>query len=193
MAGIICIIIAYLIGSLSTSILLSKYLKFPDPREVGSGNAGATNVLRSAGRNQALLVLVGDALKGMLVVWIAKLFGLHLAIVGFVALAAVIGHVYPIYFKFKGGKGVATMMGSLLALSLSVGIVAIIVWAAVAAITRYASLASLCAAAAAIFASLIFGKFYYAFPIFLMAALIAYTHLENINRLRAGTESKITL
>jgi glycerol-3-phosphate acyltransferase PlsY len=160
---------------------------------VGSGNAGATNVLRSAGRNQALLVLVGDALKGMLVVWIAKLFGLHLAIVGFVALAAVIGHVYPIYFKFKGGKGVATMMGSLLALSLSVGIVAIIVWAAVAAITRYASLASLCAAAAAIFASLIFGKFYYAFPIFLMAALIAYTHLENINRLRAGTESKITL
>jgi acyl phosphate:glycerol-3-phosphate acyltransferase len=192
MAGIICIIIAYLLGSVSTSILLSKFLKFQDPREVGSGNAGATNVWRTAGKQQAALVLLGDAFKGILAVWIARLFDLPPAFVGFVAVAAVIGHIYPIYFKFKGGKGVATMMGAVLALSIIVGIVAIIVWAAVVAITRYVSLGSLCAAAAAVLASLLFGKFYYAFPIFIMAVLIAYTHLENINRLRSGTENKIT-
>lgn len=191
MAGIVCIVIAYLLGSISTSILLSKILKFQDPRDAGSGNPGATNVWRTAGKKQAALVLVGDAFKGILAVWIARIFGLPTALVGFVALAAVIGHVYPVFFKFKGGKGVATMMGAILALSISVGIVAIIVWAAVVAITRYVSLASLCAAAAAVLASLILGKFYYAFPIFIMAALIAYTHLDNINRLRTGTENKI--
>lgn len=191
MAEIICLVVAYLIGSISTSILLAKYLNIKDPREVGSGNAGATNVWRTAGRKQAALVLLGDAFKGILAVWIARIFGLHPTFVGFVAIAAMLGHIYPIYFKFKGGKGVATMMGALLALSLIVGIVAIIVWAAVVAITRYVSLASLCGAAAAVLASLIFGKFYYAFPIFIMALLIAWTHMDNINRLRAGTESKI--
>lgn len=191
MAGIICIVIAYLLGSISTSILLSKFLKFQDPRDAGSKNPGATNVWRTAGKKQGALVLLGDALKGIVAVWIARLFGLPAALIGFVALAAVIGHVYPVFFKFKGGKGVATMMGGILALSISVGIVAIIVWAAVVAITRYVSLASLCAAMAAVLASLILGEFYYAFPIFIMAALIAYTHLDNINRLRAGTENKI--
>ncbi len=192
MSGIICIVIAYLLGSVSTSILLSKLMKFPDPREVGSKNAGATNVLRSVGRKQAAIVLIGDALKGVVAVLIAKMMGLQPPLMGLAAVAAVVGHIYPVYFKFKGGKGVATMMGALLALSIVVGVVAIVVWAAVVAITRYVSLASLCAVAAALLSSLLFGKFYYAFPIFLMGTLIAYAHRENINRLRQGTENKIT-
>lgn len=189
--AIIAMVIAYLLGSVSTSIILSKYLKFPDPREVGSGNAGATNVLRTVGKTQGLYVLLGDALKGLLAIWIGMLFGVHGIMLGFVGVAAVIGHIFPVFFGFKGGKGVATMLGVVLGLSLWAGLLSAAVWAAVVFVTRYVSFASLCAAGAAFVLSLVFGKYYYAFPILIMGALVAWRHMENIERLRAGTESKI--
>src|SRR3989339_875989 len=111
------IIIAYVLGSISCSILLAKFIKLPDPRETGSGNAGAANMMRLAGRNKAAAVLIGRILEQQ---------GFFL---GLVALAAVVGHIYPVFFKFKGGKGVATGIGSILALSPTVGIIAAIIWA----------------------------------------------------------------
>lgn len=193
MAGIICIIIAYLLGSINTSILLSKIMKFPDPRTGGSGSAGATNVLRTIGKNQAAIVLIGDIIKGLLAVWIGRIFGVYGFMLGLVAFAAVVGHVFPVFFKFKGGKGVATGFGAILALSLWAGILALAVWVAVAFFFRYSSLASLAATVSAPIFLLIFGKFTFVIPAILIALLIIWKHLPNIDRLRAGTESKINL
>ncbi len=193
MMTIIALIIAYLLGSLSSAIILSKIMKFQDPRSQGSGNPGATNVLRYAGRNQALMVLIGDALKGLIAVLIGHILGVHGVMLGLVALAAVLGHVFPLYFKFKGGKGVATGFGTLIMLSFWVAVVTAIIWAAVVFITRFVSLASLVAAAAAVIFAVIFGYSIYAFPIFLIAALLVWTHKDNIQRLLNKTESKVNL
>src|SRR5262245_44054620 len=103
MASIISLIIAYLIGSLNSAILISKYLKLPDPRTTGSGNPGATNILRTIGKNQAIVVLLADALKGVIAVLIGRIFGVHDFMLGLVALAVVVGHIYPVFFKFQGG------------------------------------------------------------------------------------------
>ncbi|MCH9769370.1 MAG: glycerol-3-phosphate 1-O-acyltransferase PlsY [Gammaproteobacteria bacterium] len=191
MRGIIFMIIAYLLGSLSMAIILSKYLKFPDPRNEGSGNAGATNVLRTVGKDKAIMVLIGDILKGLIAVLLARLFGVQGFMLGLVAFAAVIGHMYPVFFGFKGGKGVATAMGTIIVLSLWVGIVAAIVWVAIAFILRYASLASLIAAAAAPILMLIFGHMVYFIPVLLIAGAIFWKHKDNIRRLKTGTENKI--
>lgn len=191
MASIIAIVIAYLLGSINMSILLSKVMKFPDPRDQGSGSAGATNVLRTIGKNQAAVVLVGDALKGIIAVLIGRMLGAHGFLLAIVGLAAVVGHIFPVYFKFKGGKGVATALGSVLALTFWIGIVAIIVWAAVAYIFKYSSLASLCALGAATILFLVAGKFDYFIIMLFMTGLIVWKHQENIQRLRSGTENKI--
>lgn len=191
MANIIALVIAYVLGSLNSSILLTKYLKLPDPRTQGSGNAGATNILRTVGKNQALLVLIADAAKGLIAIWIARLIGVHGVILGFVAFAVVVGHVFPVFFKFKGGKGVATALGGLLGLSLWAAAIAGMIWAAVAFFTKYVSLASMAAAAAAVVLVLVFGKAAYAFPVFCIAGLIVWKHKANIDRLRAGTENKL--
>src|ERR1700749_2516763 len=116
MFNILCPIIGYLLGSLQTSLLLLKLFKFPDPRAYGSGNTGATNVLRTAGKNKALMTLIGDLLKGFIAVLIAKLLGVTGFFLALTALAAVIGHIFPLFFQFKGGKGVATAIGALLLL-----------------------------------------------------------------------------
>ena len=108
MSVIIALIIAYLLGSVSSSILVSKFFKTPDPRTEGSGNAGATNVLRLAGKKPALFTMVGDIVKGLIAVWIGHILHLHAFWLGLVGLAAVVGHIYPVWFGFKGGKGVAT-------------------------------------------------------------------------------------
>lgn len=191
MAAIISIIISYLIGSLNMSILLSRILKTPDPRNQGSGSAGATNVLRTIGKNQAILVLVGDIIKGLIAVWIGRILGVYGVMLGFVAVAAVVGHIFPVYFKFKGGKGVATAIGSIWALAFWIGIMLIIVWVAVVLISRYSSLASLCTIVAAPLFMLIFGKAMFAFPVFIITVLIIWKHTDNIQRLRTGTETKI--
>ena len=190
MSDIIAIVIAYLLGSLSSAMIVSKYLKLPDPRESGSGNAGATNMLRLAGKNTAVVVLAGDVLKGIVAVLIGRVLGVSGLMLGWVALAAVVGHIYPVYFKFKGGKGVATMMGVLVMLSFWVGIIAAAICGAVAYFTRYASLASLIAAVAAPILMILVGNHLYTFPVFVITVLICYAHRENISRLRAGTESK---
>ena len=189
---LIAILIAYLIGSLSSAIIASKISHAPDPRTEGSGNAGATNVLRTAGKQQAILVLMGDAVKGLLAVWIGlHLFHLKPFAVGLVALAAVIGHIFPLYFGFKGGKGVATAIGCVLALSFISGILMIAAWAAIAFVTRYASLASLVALILAPIFLLIFAKAAYFISAILIAAVILYKHKDNIARLKNKTESKI--
>jgi len=191
MANIIALIIAYLLGSLSSAILIAKFLKLPDPRSEGSKNPGAANILRIAGKNKALLVLVGDILKGSLAVLIARILGVQGFMLGLIALSAVLGHVFPLFFKFKGGKGMATTVGTLLLLSFWVGLLVAAVWIIVAFVLRFASLASLSAAVFAPIFMLIFGNHLYAFPVLLIAALVVWCHRANIKRLLSGTESKI--
>ncbi len=192
MLAIIAIVIAYLLGSVSCAIILSKVLKTPDPRTEGSGNAGATNVLRIAGKYQAALVLVGDALKGLVAVLIGHLFHVYGFMLGIVAFAAVLGHVYPLYFGFKGGKGVATAIGAVLGLSLISGILMAAAWGAIAFTMRYSSLASLVTVILAPIFLLIFSHASYFLPAVLIAALVVWKHKDNIKRLQNKTESKIT-
>jgi glycerol-3-phosphate acyltransferase PlsY len=191
MAAIVSIIIAYLIGSLNMSIIIALALGKPDPRTQGSGNAGATNTLRTSGKKDAAWVLLGDIIKGVIAVVIARIFHVEGFMLGLVALAAVVGHIFPLYFKFKGGKGVATMMGVLIALNIWIGVISIASFVITALLSRYASLASLTAAVVAVVCSLIFGHFHYFVPILVIAALIFWKHMANIDRLRTGTESKI--
>lgn len=191
MAAIASIIIAYLIGSLNMSIIIAKVLGKPDPRTQGSGNAGATNTLRTSGKKEAAWVLLGDIVKGIVAVIIGRVFHVDGFMLGLVALAAIVGHVFPLYFKFQGGKGVATMMGVLIALNIWIGVISIAAWVITALLSRYASLASLTAAVVAVVCSLIFSYFEYFVPILIIAALVFWKHMGNIGRLRAGTESKI--
>ena len=184
--------IAYLIGSVSTSILLAKVEGKKDPRESGSGNAGATNVLRTSGKRDAIIVLVGDILKGVIAVWLAKAGGLHGFALGLAGFCCVVGHVFPCYFKFKGGKGVATALGVIFCLSLSAGIIALVVFAVIVFITKYVSLASIIAACTSPFILAIFSHASYFFPAVFIAVLIVWKHKANIDRLKNKTESKIS-
>ena len=191
MIAIVCIIIAYLLGSLSAAILLAKITNMPDPRSVGSKNAGATNVLRTAGKHQAFVVLLGDIAKGVVAVLIARLFGLEGFSLGLVATASVLGHIFPVFFKFKGGKGVATALGALIALSFWMAIVCAIIWGLMLAIFRYSSLASLTAIAASPFLLLFFSDSGYFVPQLITAGFVLYFHRANIERLRNKTEPKV--
>ena len=193
MSTIIALVIAYLIGSLPVAILLSKVLKKPDPRTAGSGNAGATNILRLIGKKEALIVLLGDGLKGLIAVWIGAIFGLTTFQIGLVAFAAVVGHIFPVFFKFKGGKGVATAIGGVLGCSFLAGVLAAIAWAAIAFITRYASLASIVAMILAPVFLMLFSLPGYLIPAVLIAALVIWKHKDNITRLKSNTETKIQL
>ncbi len=184
--------IAYLIGSLSSAILICKLLRLPDPRTKGSGNPGATNVLRIAGKKTAAAVLLLDALKGFLPVYFASTT-LHFNLLwqGFVALAAVIGHIYPVFFGFKGGKGVATFLGGILALSWPLGVMLLAIWLVMAKLFHYSSLAALTMAVLSPFLGLLFYRPVVVVPIFLMAFLLVYHHRSNIMRIATGKESKI--
>lgn len=192
MTVIIALVLAYLIGSLSTSILAAKLMKLPDPRSQGSGNAGATNMLRMAGKQAGLIVFVGDLFKGVLAVWVGRALGCVGIDLALVAFLAVLGHVFPLYFKFRGGKGVATMVGGLLALSLHLGLAVALIWAVVALVTRYSSLASLCAVITAVVYTVVWGNYGYFMPILFTAVLIIWKHRENIERLVKRQESKIS-
>ncbi|OGT06332.1 MAG: acyl-phosphate glycerol 3-phosphate acyltransferase, partial [Gammaproteobacteria bacterium GWE2_37_16] len=143
--AVFLVIFAYLMGSLSSAIIVSKLLGLPDPRTQGSGNPGATNILRLGGKFPAIITLISDILKGLIPVLIANLANIHGFWLGVIALAAVVGHVFPVFFNFKGGKGVATALGAFIALNIWIGIIAIAVWLIVTAIWRYVSLASLIA------------------------------------------------
>jgi len=191
----LCVIGAYLIGSISFAIVASWIFRLPDPRSYGSGNPGATNVLRSGKRAAALCTLSGDVAKGLVVVLLARrlepLIGFGEATVAACALAVFLGHLYPLYFRFKGGKGVATAAGILLGLSPWVALAALVVFIAVLALTRYASLASILAALAAdVVSPIALGWGPNLAALTLIAALVIWRHRANVQRLRSGTESK---
>ena len=192
MTLIFCLIIAYLLGSVSTAIVTSKLLGLADPRTQGSGNAGATNVLRTAGKKAGIITLIGDAAKGAIAVFIGIVLHLGPGSLALIALFAVIGHVFPVWFQFKGGKGVATAIGGLLVLNFWIGLLVLIVLFTIAIITRYVSLGSIIALIAAPVLLFIFGNLSAALPILIMALLVIWKHKDNIDRLYHGIERKLS-
>jgi glycerol-3-phosphate acyltransferase PlsY len=194
--SIIWPLIGYLFGSLSAAILISKLFRLTDPRQVGSGNPGATNVLRSGNKLAAALTLLGDLAKGLIPVLLASNFSDgNVGIIAATGIAAFLGHLYPIFFKFKGGKGVATAIGVFLGFSYKLVLVFVLVWVVVAATTRYSSLAALLASAASMFFSFALftdpSQFSYIGAVFFIVAFLYLRHNENVARLKNGTESKI--
>lgn len=189
---ILVVVIGYLCGSVCSAIIVSQIFSLPNPCTEGSKNPGATNVLRLAGKKYAAIVLIADMLKGLLPVLLAKFLGAGPATLGFTCLAAVVGHMYPVFFEFKGGKGVATALGALLSLQFIMGVVVIATWILVARFTRFSSLASLVSLTLApLLAVASVGHPDTFPPILLMTILIIYKHRENITRLIDGTEPKI--
>jgi len=184
----IAILAAYCLGSVSFAVVVSGLMRLPDPRTYGSKNPGATNVLRSGSRIAALLTLVGDAGKGGLAVWLASYFTDALAAVG---LAAFLGHLYPVFHRFQGGKGVATAAGVLLVLDWRVGLGTILTWAIIAACLRYSSLAALIAALFAPLATWYLLGWQDAVLVAVMSAVLIWRHRGNIARLLAGTEPRL--
>ena len=192
--GIVLPMIGYLCGSLASAVIVCRIMKLPDPRQGGSGNPGATNVLRLGGKQAAALTLAGDVLKGFLPVLLAHLLTDSPTILAATAVAAVVGHMYPIFFGFKGGKGVATAFGAVGALVYPVALFMAAVWVVVAMAFRFASVASMAAAAAApLFALVFFREPAYILGLLVIAALLVYRHRTNIQRLREGTEPEIDL
>ena len=187
----LALIASYCLGSVCSAIIVCKLCHLPDPSQQGSKNPGATNVLRLAGKQYALIVLLGDALKGFLTVFL--LSAIHFAphSLGYIGLAAVLGHVYPVFFQFKGGKGVATTLGVLLGLNGLLGIAVIGTWLLVAILSRYSSLAALVAIVLAPLYALAYNLGDIVLPLALIAILIVYQHQENIQRLLSKKESKI--
>lgn len=187
---------AYLLGSLSFAVIVSRRMGLDDPRAYGSGNPGATNMLRSGSKSAAALTLVGDALKGLVAVWLAKSLGpqlgLNASLTAWCGLAAFLGHVFPVFFGFRGGKGVATAMGVWLGFSVWLGLAFIATWLTMAGLFRISSLAALIAAAATpIYAGLILGWNVFAGVTVMMSALLIYRHKSNIQKIIAGTETRI--
>jgi len=194
--SILAILAAYLVGSLSFAVIVSRSMGLADPRSYGSGNPGATNVLRSGNKAAAILTLAFDALKGYVPVLLAQAygerFGLGDATVALVGLAAFLGHLWPVFFRFQGGKGVATAAGVLLAFNPWLGLATLATWIIIAAFFRYSSLASIVAAVFAPFYQLlIWDEGWIALAIAVMSLLLIWRHGANIRKLLAGTESKL--
>ncbi|QGP55338.1 G3P acyltransferase [Piscirickettsia salmonis] len=199
--GIALVIFAYLLGSISTGIVTCKLMGLPDPRSDGSGNPGATNVLRVGGKKAAIITLVGDALKGIIPVALAHALNQHTLLghtlqlteagLGIIAFAAFFGHLYPIFFKFQGGKGVATGFGAVIALSWPLGLTLLITWLIMAFLFRISSLAALTASVLAPLYSYWLGTEGYIMPLIIMAIFTLYRHKANIVRLIHGAEPKI--
>jgi len=192
LTDITCVVLAYLLGSISSAILVARLLDLPDPRAGGSGNPGATNMLRLGGKSAAIVTLLGDMLKGVLPVVLARaLGGSEMALAGSAA-AAFFGHLYPVFFGFQGGKGVATLFGTLLGLNWLVGVMVLSTWLLMALLFRYSSLAALIASALAP----AYLGWLQPVPAFIIAVsgmvvLLFWRHRSNIGKLRAGTEGKI--
>ena len=189
------VLMAYLIGSISFAVLVSKLMGLPDPHSYGSGNPGATNVLRTGSKAAAVLTLLGDAAKGYVAVVLARaLVGVDIDswVLPAVAVAAFLGHVFPVFHGFKGGKGVATALGILLAINWVLGLTTLSTWLIVAVFLRYSSLAALVAALfATVYFVFLFGIQPMALAIFLMSALLIWRHQSNIKNLLNGTEGRL--
>ncbi|MFZ6873661.1 glycerol-3-phosphate 1-O-acyltransferase PlsY [Undibacterium sp. Di27W] len=196
MNTILAAIAAYLLGSLSFAVVVSKLFGLADPRTYGSKNPGATNVLRSGNKAAAVLTLLGDAFKGWLAVWLAMRFQHQFQLddssIAIVALAVFIGHLWPVFFKFVGGKGVATAAGVLIGIDIWLGVATLVSWMMVAFAFRYSSLAALVAAIfAPFYYGLLFGPDVKMLAISIMCALLIYRHSQNIANLIAGKESRL--
>ena len=190
MMNVIYLLFSYLIGAISFGIVISHIFSLPDPRTIGSKNPGATNVLRTGKKLAALLTLLGDALKGALTVGLAQYFELPSLIVGFIAIATLIGHVFPIYYGFKGGKGVATAAGILFMFSWVMGLIVLAIWLGVFFIWRYSSLAAILAASLSPVIGFFYKiDFYELIATSIIALILILRHIENIKRLIDGTES----
>ncbi|XDZ52104.1 glycerol-3-phosphate 1-O-acyltransferase PlsY [Neisseriaceae bacterium CLB008] len=193
---LVAIVLAYLLGSLSFAVIVSKLMGMDDPRSYGSGNPGATNVLRSGKKTAAVLTLVGDALKGVLAVWLARALtpdlGLAESTLAYVAVAVLIGHMWPVFFGFKGGKGVATAVGVLFVLSWPVGLACTAIWLVMAFGLKISSLAALVATVAAPVAAFwLVPQAALFWAIVVIALLVLYRHKQNIQNLISGQETKI--
>lgn len=197
MNSLLLAIAAYLLGSVSFAVIVSKSFGLADPRTYGSKNPGATNVLRSGNKKAAIATLLGDCFKGWLAVWLAKTYAGSLDVISetAIALAAImvfIGHLWPVFFRFKGGKGVATALGVLLGVNVWLGLATLATWLIVAYAFRYSSLAAL---VAAVFAPFYYGLLFGLGPIWVallfMSLLLLYRHRSNIGNLLAGKESRI--
>jgi len=194
MSPIVVAIAAYLVGSVSFAVLVSRAFALPDPRSYGSKNPGATNVLRTGRRAAALATLAGDAGKGWLAVWLAQRFGTDVEICAAIALVAVVlGHVFPVFHRFAGGKGVSTAAGALFALNLWLGLGVLASWLLIAAFFRISSLAALVAAASApFFAAILYRIDHpYFYGVCAVSLLLVLRHRANIANLIAGTEGRI--
>ena len=190
MMNVIYLLFSYLIGAISFGIVMSYIFSLPDPRTIGSKNPGATNVLRSGKKLAALLTLLGDALKGALTVGLAQYFELSSLMVGLIAIATLIGHVFPIYYGFKGGKGVATAAGILFMFSWVMGFTVLGIWLVVFLIWRYSSLAAIIAGSLSPVIGFFYGiDFYELIASSIIALILILRHMENIKRLIDGTES----
>ncbi len=198
MSALLLIVAAYLLGSLSFAVIVSRAMGLPDPRSFGSGNPGATNVLRTGRKTAAALTLLGDALKGWLAVVLARLLAPHLGlglgedVVLLCALAVFIGHLYPVFFRFQGGKGVATALGVLVGIDPWLGLASLATWLVVARLFRISSLAALAAAVLApVYAGLLEGWGRTALAVLVIALLLVYRHRSNLVKLVAGQETRI--
>ncbi|MGN2611810.1 glycerol-3-phosphate 1-O-acyltransferase PlsY [Aliivibrio fischeri] len=188
--ALIMIIIAYLLGSISSAVLICRLKGLPDPRTSGSHNPGATNVFRIGGRSAAGLVLLCDILKGMLPVWGGYFLEINPFMLGIIAISACLGHMYPLFFHFKGGKGVATALGALAPIGLDLTGMLFGCWVVTVLITGYSSLASMITALLApLFTWLV--KPQYTLPVAMLSCLIVLKHHENIKRFFEGKETKI--
>ena len=189
-------VVAYLIGSISFAVVMSHAFGLSDPRTYGSKNPGATNVLRSGNKKAAIATLIGDAAKGWFAVWLADLlserYGITSVGIALVALAVFLGHLWPVFFRFVGGKGVATALGVLVGLNVWLGLATLATWLIVAYAFRYSSLAALIASIfAPFYYGLLFGMDAIFFAVVAMSALLLYRHSSNIGNLIAGKESRI--
>lgn len=192
MSLLFLLIAAYLLGSIPFAIVSSKLFGLQDPRQYGSGNPGATNVLRSGNKAAAVVTLIGDSLKGWLAVWAATQLGFDAGQAALAGLAAFLGHVFSVFLRFNGGKGVATALGVLAGVDGRIAIFCAVIWLMIAYTTRYSSAAALSAAIAAPLAGLLFlGPQMAVAALAVMSAVLIWRHKENIARLRAGTEGRI--
>jgi len=189
---LLIILFAYLVGSVSSGIIVSQIFNLPDPRTIGSKNPGATNVMRSGNKKAAIFTLLGDLLKAILVLTLAEYLGFNDLIIVCVALAVLIGHIYPIFYKFQGGKGVATAIGILIFLNFKLALIVASIWLLVFGIWRYSSLAAIVAAISApiIAIFILRDQSLYCIAFTLITIIILFKHQANIRKLLSGTELK---
>ncbi|WP_258806458.1 glycerol-3-phosphate 1-O-acyltransferase PlsY [Pseudidiomarina sp. CB1] len=187
---ILAIVIAYLFGSISSAVLICKLFGLPDPRQNGSNNPGATNVYRLGGKIPAILTLFFDVLKGMIPVWGSYFLGIPPLFLGMIAVAACLGHIFPLYFHFRGGKAVATALGAMFPVAWEMALLLIFTWLVVFKVSKLSSLAAIITVSLAPFYAY-WIKPQYTVPVIMISALIIWRHQSNISRLRHGNEQRI--